>query len=111
MNYRNPIDLFPNDFSLSVKSLPLGMLLVSMCCHSNAPLCIHSLIFRRLFRVVCRISKSRSYLIRLSFQEIRQAAEFLELPELLAFLHNIHTREEFLNNDVRQQYRQVIVFI
>ena len=44
---------FSNDFSLSVKSLPLGMLLVSMCCHSDAPLCIHSFIFRRLLRV-CR---------------------------------------------------------
>ena len=48
-------------------------------------------------------------LLCIVFQEIRQAAEFLELPELLAFLHNIQTREEFLNNDVRQQYRQVFI--
>lgn len=39
-------------------------------------------------------------------QEIRQAAEFLDLPELMAFIQNIRTREEFLNGDVRQQYRQ-----
>ncbi|XP_046441529.1 rho-related BTB domain-containing protein 1-like isoform X3 [Daphnia pulex] len=32
--------------------------------------------------------------------EIRQAAEFLDLPELLAFIHNIHIHEEFLNNDI-----------
>lgn len=41
-------------------------------------------------------------------QELRQAAEFLGLPELVTFVHNIQTKEEFLNNDVLQQYRQVI---
>ena len=46
----------------------------------------------------------------LILQEIRQAAEFLDLPELLSFIHNIHTHEEFLNNDVRLQYRQVIFY-
>jgi len=44
-------------------------------------------------------------------QEIRQAAEFLELPELMNYISNIHTQEEFLNNDVRQQYRQVCFYM
>jgi len=44
-----------------------------------------------------------------SLQELRQAAEFLDLPELVTFVHNIQTKEEFLNNDVLQQYRQVIM--
>ncbi|XP_049777442.1 rho-related BTB domain-containing protein 1 [Schistocerca cancellata] len=41
-------------------------------------------------------------------QEIRQAAEFLELPELLSFVSNIQAHEEFLNADVKQQYRKEV---
>lgn len=41
-------------------------------------------------------------------QELKQAAEFLDLPELVAFVHNIQTKEEFLNNDLLHKYRQVI---
>jgi len=44
-----------------------------------------------------------------SLPELRQAAEFLDLPELVTFVHNIQTKDEFLNNDVLQQYRQVIL--
>jgi Rho-related BTB domain-containing protein 1/2 len=43
----------------------------------------------------------------LLLQEIRQAAEFLDLPELLIFVSNIQAHEEFLNTDLKQQYRQV----
>lgn len=41
-------------------------------------------------------------------QEVRQAAEFLDLPELLVFVSNILAREEFLNADLRQHYRQAV---
>ncbi|CAG2062936.1 unnamed protein product, partial [Timema podura] len=40
--------------------------------------------------------------------EIRQAAEFLDLPELLVFVTNIHSHEEFLNTDLKQQYRKAV---
>jgi Rho-related BTB domain-containing protein 1/2 len=40
-------------------------------------------------------------------QEIRQAAEFLDLPELLVFVSNIQSHEEFLNTDLKKQYRKV----
>lgn len=40
-------------------------------------------------------------------QEIRQAAEFLDLPELFVFVTNIQAHEEFLNTDLKQQYRKV----
>jgi Rho-related BTB domain-containing protein 1/2 len=43
----------------------------------------------------------------LFLQEIRQAAEFLDLPELLVFVSNIQSHEEFLNTDLKQQYRKV----
>ncbi|XP_021938929.1 rho-related BTB domain-containing protein 1-like [Zootermopsis nevadensis] len=41
-------------------------------------------------------------------QEIRQAAEFLDLPELLVFVSNIQAHEEFLNTDLKQQYRKAV---
>lgn len=41
-------------------------------------------------------------------QEVRQAAEFLDLPELHVFVSNILAREEFLNADLRQHYRQAV---
>jgi hypothetical protein len=46
----------------------------------------------------------------LLLQEIRQAAEFLDLPELLVFVSNIQSHEEFLNTDLKQQYRKVRTF-
>lgn len=48
-----------------------------------------------------------SYSSVTDLQEIRQAAEFLELPELLMTVSNIQTREEFLNADLRVCFRQV----
>ncbi|XP_024936288.1 rho-related BTB domain-containing protein 1 isoform X2 [Cephus cinctus] len=41
-------------------------------------------------------------------QEIRQAAEFLELPQLLMVLSSIQTREQFINSDLNNQYKQVV---
>ncbi|XP_052122122.1 rho-related BTB domain-containing protein 1 [Frankliniella occidentalis] len=38
--------------------------------------------------------------------EIRQAAEFLELSDLYLFVSNVHSREEFLNTELKVQYRQ-----
>nr|CAD7425155.1 unnamed protein product [Timema monikensis] len=46
---------------------------------------------------------SNTFVVR---QEIRQAAEFLDLPELLVFVTNIQSHEEFLNTDLKQQYRK-----
>jgi len=43
----------------------------------------------------------------LFLKEIRQAAEFLDLPELLVFVTNIQAHEEFLNTDLKQRYRKV----
>nr|CAD7266769.1 unnamed protein product [Timema shepardi] len=40
--------------------------------------------------------------------EIRQAAEFLDLPELLVFVTNIQSHEEFLNTDLKLQYRKAV---
>ncbi|XP_029675696.1 rho-related BTB domain-containing protein 1 isoform X3 [Formica exsecta] len=40
--------------------------------------------------------------------EIRQAAEFLELPQLLMVLGSIQTREQFVNNDLNNRYKQVV---
>ncbi|XP_054265747.1 rho-related BTB domain-containing protein 1-like isoform X1 [Macrosteles quadrilineatus] len=40
--------------------------------------------------------------------EIRQAAEFMELPELLVYVSNIQAHEEFLNPELKQRYRQAI---
>ncbi|KAK7792778.1 hypothetical protein R5R35_004888 [Gryllus longicercus] len=41
-------------------------------------------------------------------QEIRQAAEFLDLPELFSFVRNIQAHEEFMNTDLKQQYRKAV---
>ncbi|KAL0129664.1 hypothetical protein PUN28_001734 [Cardiocondyla obscurior] len=41
-------------------------------------------------------------------QEIRQAAEFLELPQLLMVLNSIQTREQFVNSDLNNRYKQVV---
>ncbi|XP_046822146.1 rho-related BTB domain-containing protein 1 isoform X2 [Vespa crabro] len=41
-------------------------------------------------------------------QEIRQAAEFLELPQLLMVLGTIQTREQFANSDLNNRYKQVV---
>ncbi|KAG8038571.1 hypothetical protein G9C98_006267 [Cotesia typhae] len=41
-------------------------------------------------------------------QEIRQAAEFLELPQLLMVLGNIQARSQFMNSDLNNQYKQVV---
>ncbi|KAL6445575.1 hypothetical protein ACFW04_000840 [Cataglyphis niger] len=40
--------------------------------------------------------------------EIRQAAEFLELPQLLMVLGSIQTREQFVNSDLNNRYKQVV---
>ncbi|XP_011336691.1 rho-related BTB domain-containing protein 1 isoform X3 [Ooceraea biroi] len=40
--------------------------------------------------------------------EIRQAAEFLELPQLLMVLGSIQTREQFVNSDLNNRWKQVI---
>ncbi|BES96792.1 Rho-related BTB domain-containing protein 1 2 [Nesidiocoris tenuis] len=41
-------------------------------------------------------------------QEIRQAAEFMELPELQMFVSNMQSHEEFLNPELKQRYRQAV---
>ncbi|XP_033209942.1 rho-related BTB domain-containing protein 1 isoform X2 [Belonocnema kinseyi] len=42
-------------------------------------------------------------------QEIRQAAEFLELPQLLMVINSIQTREQqFITSDLNNQYKQVV---
>ncbi|XP_012260254.1 rho-related BTB domain-containing protein 1 isoform X2 [Athalia rosae] len=41
-------------------------------------------------------------------QEIRQAAEFLKLPQLLMVLNNIQTREQFYNSNLNNQYKVVV---
>lgn len=50
------------------------------------------------------------FAIRLCPQEIRQAAEFLELPQLLMVLSSIQTqtREQFVNSDLNNRYKQVV---
>ncbi|XP_008545753.1 rho-related BTB domain-containing protein 1 isoform X1 [Microplitis demolitor] len=40
--------------------------------------------------------------------EIRQAAEFLELPQLLMVLGSIQARSQFMNSDLNNQYKQVV---
>nr|XP_024219309.1 rho-related BTB domain-containing protein 1 [Halyomorpha halys] len=40
--------------------------------------------------------------------EIRQAAEFMELPELLVFVSNLQSHEEFLNPELKQRYKQAV---
>ncbi|XP_046416352.1 rho-related BTB domain-containing protein 1 isoform X1 [Neodiprion virginianus] len=40
--------------------------------------------------------------------EIRQAAEFLKLPQLLMVLNNIQTREQFYNSNLNNQYKIVV---
>ncbi|KAK0075069.1 hypothetical protein PV326_011917, partial [Microctonus aethiopoides] len=40
--------------------------------------------------------------------EIRQAAEFLELPQLLMVLESIQARSQFMNSDLNNQYKQVV---
>ncbi|KAK8729402.1 hypothetical protein OTU49_008816, partial [Cherax quadricarinatus] len=40
--------------------------------------------------------------------ELKQAAEFLELPELQMYVTNLMKKEEFLNNDLSQQYLQML---
>ncbi|XP_075228582.1 rho-related BTB domain containing [Lycorma delicatula] len=41
-------------------------------------------------------------------QEIRQAAEFMELPELLLYVNNILAHEEFLNAELKQRYKKAV---
>lgn len=40
-------------------------------------------------------------------QEIRQAAEYIDLPELLVFVSNIQSHEVFLNPELKQCYKAV----
>ncbi|XP_066581695.1 rho-related BTB domain-containing protein 1 isoform X2 [Prorops nasuta] len=40
--------------------------------------------------------------------EIRQAAEFLKLPHLLMVLRSIQTREQFVNSDLNNGYKQAV---
>lgn len=41
-------------------------------------------------------------------QEIRQAAEFLELPQLLMVLNNMQSREQYMNSDLNNQFKQIV---
>lgn len=41
-------------------------------------------------------------------QEVRQAAEFMDLPELLVFVSNLQSHEEFLNPELKQRYKQAV---
>ncbi|XP_039293193.1 rho-related BTB domain-containing protein 1 isoform X2 [Nilaparvata lugens] len=41
-------------------------------------------------------------------QEVRQAAEFMELPELLVYVSNIQAHEEFLNTELKQRYKKAV---
>lgn len=43
----------------------------------------------------------------LSLQEIRQAAEFMDLAELLVFVSNVQSHEEFLNTALKQRFKLV----
>lgn len=47
------------------------------------------------------------HLPTVELSELKQAAEFLELPELQTYVTNLMNKEEFLNNDLSQQYLQV----
>lgn len=47
------------------------------------------------------------HLPAVDLSELKQAAEFLELPELQLYASNLMKKEEFLNNDLSQQYLQV----
>ncbi|KAK8395203.1 hypothetical protein O3P69_006139 [Scylla paramamosain] len=44
----------------------------------------------------------------IDLSELKQAAEFLELPELQMYTSNLMKKEEFLNNDLSQQYLQML---
>ncbi|KAL1137900.1 hypothetical protein AAG570_009595 [Ranatra chinensis] len=44
----------------------------------------------------------------ISIREVRQAAEFMELPELLVFVSNIQAHESFLNPELKQRYKQAV---
>ncbi|XP_011300320.1 rho-related BTB domain-containing protein 1 isoform X2 [Fopius arisanus] len=41
-------------------------------------------------------------------QEIKQAAEFLDLPQLRMVLGSIQSRAQFMNSDLNNQYKQVV---
>ncbi|KAJ8684185.1 hypothetical protein QAD02_019977 [Eretmocerus hayati] len=40
--------------------------------------------------------------------EVRQAAEFLELPQLLMVLNNMQTREKYLSSDLNNQFKKIV---
>jgi hypothetical protein len=40
-------------------------------------------------------------------QEVRQAAEFLELPQLMVLLSNTQSNESFMNDETIQHYTAV----
>lgn len=40
-------------------------------------------------------------------QEVRQAAEFLELPQLMVLLSNTQSNESFMNEETIQHYTAV----
>ncbi|XP_042881840.1 rho-related BTB domain-containing protein 1-like isoform X1 [Penaeus japonicus] len=48
------------------------------------------------------------HLPTVELSELKQAAEFLELPELQTYVTNLMNKEEFLNNDLSQQYLQML---
>ncbi|KAK3878684.1 hypothetical protein Pcinc_016692 [Petrolisthes cinctipes] len=48
------------------------------------------------------------HLPAIDLSELKQAAEFLELPELQLYASNLMKKEEFLNNDLSQQYLQML---
>jgi Rho-related BTB domain-containing protein 1/2 len=46
--------------------------------------------------------------MRIHFQEFKQAAEFLELPQLLMVLNNMQSREQYMNSDMNNQFKQIV---
>ncbi|XP_058802582.1 rho-related BTB domain-containing protein 1 isoform X2 [Phymastichus coffea] len=41
-------------------------------------------------------------------KEVRQAAEFLEIPQLLMVLNNMQSREQYMNSDMNNQFKQIV---
>ncbi|KYN23348.1 Rho-related BTB domain-containing protein 2 [Trachymyrmex cornetzi] len=71
------------------------------------------LIANHRFRSIVRSSRAggssrNRHTVDFGRGEIRQAAEFLELPQLLMVLGSIQTREQFVNSDLNNRYKQVV---
>jgi hypothetical protein len=83
--------------------------LVSQFCHSHPKMSGEKSfdLQNSLFFCVKNFDQKLTRCFVLFSQEVRQAAEFLELPQLIVLLSNTQSNESFMNEETIQHYTLV----